>query len=167
MTLSLYLRIRAYPKDLAGSEHKFGTLGRTFDAVKRNVVQWAMRRVLSYLWASPNTAIGLVLCTYGVASGAKIQFRDGVVECYGAGIGQILRSRIFRAQALTLGHVVLARGPVSLDAFRTHELVHVRQYEQLGPFFLPAYALASLYAAITGRHFYRDNVFEVDARRYS
>lgn len=126
-----------------------------------------MGRILRYVWASPNTAIGLVICAAGALSGSKIRIKDGVVEGYGGGIGKLLRSRLFRAQAMTLGHVILARGPVSMEALRSHEMAHVRQYELLGPFFLFAYALASLHAWLMGKHFYRDNFFEIQARRFS
>jgi hypothetical protein len=44
-------------------------------------------------------------------------------------------------------------------------VVHVRQYETWGPLFLPAYLMASLIAALRGRHFYFDNAFEVEAYR--
>lgn len=126
-----------------------------------------MGRVLSILWASPNTALGLALCVAGCATGGKVSIRDGVVEAHGGVIGKLLRSRLFRAQALTLGHVVVARGPISMESLRAHERVHVRQYEVLGPFFLLAYALASLHAWLLGKHFYWDNAFEIEARRLS
>jgi hypothetical protein len=38
--------------------------------------------------------------------------------------------------------------------------VHVRQYEQWGMFFLPAYALSSVWQVIHGRGGYRNNYFE-------
>ncbi len=66
---------------------------------------------------------------------------------------------------MTLGHVILGADSGALDATRAHELVHVRQCERWGPFFLPAYALASLWALLRGGHYYRDNGFEVHAER--
>ena len=54
-----------------------------------------------------------------------------------------------------------------MDRCRAHELVHVRQAELLGPLFIPAYFGASVWAVLRGRHLYRDNWFEVDARRRS
>ena len=66
---------------------------------------------------------------------------------------------------MTLGHVILEVDGKALDDCREHELVHVRQCERWGPFFLPAYALASLWAMIRGGHYYRDNGFEVSAER--
>ena len=64
---------------------------------------------------------------------------------------------------MTVGHVVLGQTDAALDLSRTHETVHVRQYERWGPLFLPAYALASVYAWAKGRNPYRDNIFEVEA----
>ncbi len=48
-----------------------------------------------------------------------------------------------------------------------HEVRHCQQMFWLGPLFLLAYPGASLVAAMQGRHFYRDNWFERDARRFS
>jgi hypothetical protein len=59
--------------------------------------------------------------------------------------------------AITLGHVVIANRPLD-DGLWAHELVHVRQWQLLGPIMLLAYPLAS----IAG---YRRNPFEAAARR--
>ncbi len=48
------------------------------------------------------------------------------------------------AAAITFGHTVLARTQADLDASRSHERIHVRQYERWGLFFIPAYLLCSL-----------------------
>jgi hypothetical protein len=69
----------------------------------------------------------------------------------------------YRFGALTLGHVILGVSQARLEALRAHERVHVRQYELWGPFFLPAYALSSLWQAVRGRRAYRDNFFEMQA----
>jgi len=64
---------------------------------------------------------------------------------------------------MTLGHTVLGKTEASLDISRQHEAVHIAQYERWGPFMIPAYCLSSIHAWLTGRHFYRDNVFEREA----
>jgi hypothetical protein len=69
--------------------------------------------------------------------------------------------------AITFGHVVLGRDGDALEWSRAHERVHVTQYERWGPFFLPAYAAASLWALARGGDFYRDNCFERAARAKS
>jgi hypothetical protein len=64
---------------------------------------------------------------------------------------------------MALGHVILGREEGYLSMYRAHERAHVRQCEVWGIFFLPAYALASLWAWARGGHYYRDNWFEVSA----
>ncbi len=64
---------------------------------------------------------------------------------------------------MTLGHVVLGRDRQCLEQSRSHERVHVRQFERWGPFLIPAYLLCSLYAHLRGRHPYLDNPFEREA----
>jgi hypothetical protein len=41
--------------------------------------------------------------------------------------------------------------------------MHVRQHETCGPLFVPAYLIASVTAALRGRHFYVDNACEIAA----
>lgn len=64
---------------------------------------------------------------------------------------------------MTLGHVILGISQMELCALRAHEHVHVRQYEQWGLFFLPAYALSSVWQVAQGRSGYRNNFFEKQA----
>jgi hypothetical protein len=71
--------------------------------------------------------------------------------------------RICRAQAMTLGHVILGRTASALDVCRRHEHVHIRQYRLWGPLFLPAYGVSSLWAWLRGQHPYFDNWFERQA----
>jgi hypothetical protein len=67
------------------------------------------------------------------------------------------------ASAITLGHVVLGRDERALAQTRAHERIHVRQYERWGAAFLPAYGAASLWAILSGGHYYFDNSFEREA----
>ena len=69
------------------------------------------------------------------------------------------------ADAMTLGHVVIGRDARALELTRTHERVHVRQYEWWGPFFVPAYLVAGACALMHGGHPYFDNRFEREARQ--
>jgi hypothetical protein len=98
-------------------------------------------------------------------SGGRVERSHGVLEVRGGFARRLLRSTPIRAQALTLGHVVLGRDRASLNRCRAHELAHVRQAERWGPLFLPGYLAASVWAWLRGRHYYRDNWFERDARR--
>lgn len=115
-----------------------------------------MIRLLAYLWASPNSILGL-LCAVG---GRGWRLHRGVLEVTGGWFPKLLGSKV---QAITLGHVILARNPELLACWLEHERRHVRQYESLGPLFLPAYFGLSLYAALRGRHPYRDNLLERQA----
>jgi hypothetical protein len=65
--------------------------------------------------------------------------------------------------ALTLGHVVVAQHPADLERTRTHERVHVRQYERWGGFFPLLYLGASLVVLLRGGDPYHDNPFEREA----
>lgn len=116
-------------------------------------------RLLRVLWASPNSLIGLLLLPLALGGG-RIRRRDGTLEACGGGLKWALGPF---AEAITLGHVILARDARQLDRWRAHERRHVRQYERWGPAFLPAYFLGSVWCLLRGRHPYRDNPFEIDA----
>ncbi len=120
-------------------------------------------KIWCYLWASPTTLFGLLAGVLTVATGGRGRRHGPVVELWGGFSTWLLSSWAFRAEAITLGHVILGRTGSALDRYRTHELEHVRQAEQWGLLFLPAYAIASLWAHLSGRHYYRDNWFEIDA----
>ncbi len=87
----------------------------------------------------------------------------GVLEVHGGFARWLLRQ--VGAIAMTLGHVVIAVDLYAHERTRRHERVHVRQVERWGPIFLPAYGLASIVARLRGRHYYFDNVFEIEAYR--
>ena len=125
----------------------------------------------SYLWAGPNTLLGLLLALIARLTGGHAKLVDGVVEASGGALRPLLRlmptTGSLRhprgAAALTLGHVVLAVDQAALDRTRNHERVHVHQYERWGPLFLPAYLAASFVAWWRGHDPYRDNRFEREA----
>lgn len=130
-------------------------------SMQRRITRW-----LRVLWASPNTAIGLVLMLLTLMLGARVRWVDGVLE---AAPRRQLRPNGLRMRwpfaAVTLGHVVIGIDTHELDRHRAHEHVHVRQYERWGPVFLPAYLASSVWQWLEGRHPYWDNRFEVEARR--
>ncbi len=123
------------------------------------------RQFVAYLWAGPNSLIGLALGLAGCIAGARVRVASGVLEFSGGRLGALAAAPWLACpfRALTLGHVILAADAESLDCARRHEHVHVRQYEQWGPFFLPAYAASSLWQLACGRRCYRDNWFERQA----
>jgi len=110
-------------------------------------------RAIAYLWALPGTVIGLLL---GATTLSRPRIRDRALAFEAAkGFGRLHRRMGFAA--ITFGHVVVANRSLD-DRLWAHELVHVRQWEILGPIMLVAYPIAS----IAG---YRRNPFEAAARR--
>lgn len=116
-------------------------------------------RSLRVAWAAPWTAVGLIFAGFFRSR----RFEHGVLICEGATWPRRLG---WRYRAITFGHVILCVDRVD-DALLAHELVHVRQYERWGPFFIPAYAAASIWARGRGRRAYADNAFELAARETS
>jgi hypothetical protein len=124
--------------------------------------------LVRYLWALPNTVIGLVFVPTAMLSRGGMQVIDGVLEAHGPFISAILRHCVpisSGASAITFGHVVLARDSWSLDATRAHERVHVRQCEIWGPAFIPAYLIAGMWGLMTGTGAYTGNYFERHAKQ--
>jgi hypothetical protein len=113
----------------------------------------AGRPLLGYLWAAPNTLVGLLAALTVRARPARWR---GVLLLEGArgGVAWVLGRRRFAA--ITLGHVIITNRPVS-EHLLVHELTHVGQHERWGPGFYPAYLLTSLRG-------YRRNPFELAAR---
>ena len=124
-------------------------------------------RILRYLWASPNTLIGLIAALLSRLTGGSWAIHTGVIEAHGGLTSTLLLSWSplnGGIAAITFGHVVLGVNEATLDVTRDHERVHVRQYERWGPLFIPAYLLASFWQWWQGNAPYRDNPFEVEAR---
>lgn len=78
--------------------------------------------------------------------------------------GHYLDHQWIPVQAQTLGRYVFARERLS-DRTIAHEVEHVRQWQRLGPLFLPAYVASSGLALLRGRNPYSANRFEEAARR--
>jgi hypothetical protein len=125
-------------------------------------VRHIVSRAAAYAWAAPNTLLGVAAGLVVLFLGGRVRLVAGTAEFHGAAVACLLTgprgSRPYGA--VTLGHAVLGASPERLSALRGHERVHVRQYERWGIFFLPAYALSSLWQLARGRRWYRDNFFE-------
>jgi hypothetical protein len=122
------------------------------------------RTWLRYAWTAPNSLAGCVLAVTAWIDG-EVAIVNGVIfiEAHGRSLRWMLRHLVQLpggAAALTLGHVVLATDATALCRTRTHERIHVAQYERWGPLFLPAYAAASCWALVRGEHYYFGNRFE-------
>lgn len=124
-----------------------------------------VRQIAAYIWAGPNTLLGLAAGLVMLVFGAAARRIQGAIEFSGGAIGLLLSSPLqpFRFQAVTFGHVILGTSAAALAGAREHEQVHVRQYEQWGPFFLPAYLASSVWQLVIGGHVYHDNYFERQA----
>jgi hypothetical protein len=124
-----------------------------------------LERIAVYVWAAPNTLLGLLAGIVVLCLGGRLRFVRGVAEFSGGLLGVVAGSvpRSIRFSAMTLGHVILGISEAELAAARDHEHVHVRQYQSWGPLFLFAYAGSSLWQFMNGRRAYRDNFFERQA----
>ena len=120
---------------------------------------------LLIVWALPWTLLGALFGLLCCVTGGGVCRVGRVLEFHGGCLGALLKRAPIcgGAAAITLGHTVLARTVTDLDRTRKHELVHVHQYERWGPFFIPAYLLASVYLWLRGYDAYLDNPFEKQA----
>jgi len=129
-----------------------------------------MVKFMQYIWASPNTILGLPFLFFSLFPGGVRRIVDGTVETESY-LGTLFLKYLVPlrggAQAITLGHIIVGQNQHCLNNCRKHEQVHVRQCERWGVFFLPAYALSSLSCLLTGRNPYLDNHFEKEARQLS
>jgi hypothetical protein len=126
-------------------------------------------RLAKFLWASPCSLIGLLLASMLIVAGGRIERMQGTLEVAFrkrlSHCGKRMKSFPFRG--ITFGHVIIAVTQEELERLRSHERVHVQQYERWGIFFFRAYIASSLWQLLRGRKAYWDNYFEVQARRES
>lgn len=124
-----------------------------------------MNRALRYAWASPATIVGVALSIPFLWRGARARAVDGALEVAGPAVDRLVSSlpAPLRFGAITFGHVIIGVNAETLACCRSHEHVHVRQYERWGVFFFPAYIGSSLLQLARGRDPYRDNRFEREA----
>ena len=129
----------------------------------RNVAHKGIR-IAAYLWAAPCSATGLALALPGLLLGGSARLVDGAMEISLAGFLRRIGCARLPFRAITFGHVIIGVSRASLSRFRSHEQVHVRQYERWGAFFFVAYPLSSLFQILRGRSPYWHNRFELQAR---
>jgi hypothetical protein len=126
-----------------------------------------MLAIIRILWAAPLTVGGLLLAFMLYAlSGFRGQWRwrSPAISFINPLTQKIFAHRALRLNALCIGQVILARDQACLQSAWSHECVHIRQSLRWGPLFPLLYLSHSLWCALTGRHAYWDNVFEVQAR---
>ncbi len=125
-----------------------------------------MPPLLRVLWVLPVSLPAAALALLGRATGGHLALQDGVLEAAGGVLPPVLTllNPRLRIAAITLGHVVLARTRDDLERTRTHERVHVRQFERWGPLFPLLYLGAGAVMFLRGRRAYWDNPYEQEAR---
>ena len=108
---------------------------------------------LGTLWSLPNTLIGVVFALLSLSVPRRC---DGVLVAESnRGLAYLFLTRRGFG-AITFGRVITSAIP--LDArLLVHESHHSRQYEVLGPFFLPVYLW------LHARHGYANNPLEREA----
>jgi len=108
---------------------------------------------LGLLWSLPNTLIGL---GFAALSLSLPHARCGLLVAESKrGLAYLfLTKRGFGA--ITFGRVVISSVPIT-SRLLIHESHHTRQYEVLGPFFLP------IYLFLHARHGYWANPLELEA----
>ena len=123
-------------------------------------------KIFLYFWAAPNSLIGLTLGVAGLLTAGQVQVRNGCLEFFGGAVSWFLARLGSRGvAAMTLGHTILGQSRETLDLVRSHEQIHVSQYEKWGALFIPAYLSCSFYLLLAGKDCYRENPFEREAYR--
>jgi hypothetical protein len=119
-------------------------------------------------WRSlPGDLLGLVVL-HGLGIGAPNRVHDAgdvvalVVE--DRRVERYFRFGLIPTRAQTLGRYVFATYPLDPETM-AHECEHIRQWQRLGPLYLPAYFASSALAFARRRKPYWDNAFEAAARR--
>lgn len=122
---------------------------------------------LRHLWALPCSLIGFAATLALLSMGGRARWARGALEVtYRERLAHCgPRARALPFRAIVFGHVILSVSAEELLRLGPHERVHVAQYGRWGPVFLLAYPLSSLWQWLRRRHPYRDNAFEVQARR--
>jgi hypothetical protein len=109
--------------------------------------------LLGGLWTLPNTLFGLL---FAACSLAVPRPRAGLLVAESKrGLAYLFLTRRGFG-AITFGRVITSATPVS-SRLLMHESHHARQYEVLGPFFIP------MYLWLQARHGYQRNPLELEA----
>src|SRR6202048_4789243 len=108
---------------------------------------------LGAIWTLPNTLLGL---GFALLSGAMPKARGGLLVAQSnSGLAFLFLTRRGFG-AITFGRVIVSAVPLT-PRLLMHEGHHARQYEVLGPFFLPTYLW------LLARHGYAANPLEPEA----
>lgn len=119
-----------------------------------------------YGWPGAYTVLGFWLMLAPWSGTRRWIVYRGTIGIVGPAVAKLLVLAPIRggAAALTLGHTILAVSEAAFYETWDHEVVHVRQYERWGIFFVPAYFACGWWQWMHHRDAYWDNPFEVEAR---
>lgn len=119
-----------------------------------------VRDVIGRIWALPNTLIGLAYGGIGTLFGAPPVWnsQDGILEFKNM-------PEWMMPSAMSLGHVHLFGPNHYIPSVRKEELLHTRQAEILGPFYLPLHALSMGISVLTGGGTHGNNPLEKGPQR--
>lgn len=108
---------------------------------KLGAMIWPLLRLLGKTWASPTTALGLVLGLLGLCTGGRRpRLGNNAIEfCGNRWIAPF-------TSAITIGHVICYAGRDPAQHTQDHERQHTYQAEVLGPLYLPIHIALQLIA---------------------
>lgn len=138
-------------------EREPGTLEARIAAWAPERPSTTVGRVAAAVWAAPLTALGLALAALA-GRRPRWDSTHGCLVVDGIRGPSAVALRAVRADANTIGQVVLSRHERTPDTLLAHEAMHVRQTERLGPLLFPAYVW------LAARYGYRDHPLERSAR---
>ena len=141
----------------------------TFVWAARTIDAWlGLMRCVRAAWrALPGDLMALLVMRCCGITGPGREVRDGAVSAVlveDPRTARYLDHQAMPVFAQTLGRYVFARERLP-ETTIAHEIEHVRQWQRLGPLFLPAYFASSGLALLHGRHPYSANRFEEAASR--
>jgi hypothetical protein len=123
-------------------------------------------RVLSAIWVLPVALLGCAgVMAFVLLGWAQPVISEGALDVVATGpLALWMADRHWGA--FTFGPCIWywTEASAASEHTRCHEREHVRQYLRWGPLMLIAYPIASVWVALRGGDFYRDNTFERAAR---
>ena len=92
-------------------------------------IRQVVPRLAAYMWAAPNSVLGLLAGIAVLSCGGRVRFVSGAVEFHGGLLGRLFATIPGRLafRAITLGHLILGVSHVQLSKHREHEQVHDRK----------------------------------------
>jgi hypothetical protein len=125
--------------------------------------------MVGHLWMLPNTiASALYLCAFRLLGWVEYKGTTDVAILLTVPQGTWLDRKVLKGRwgGWAAGAFIVVREPyINSITLQLHEERHIKQQMIFGIFQPVLYLLSGLAMVIVGKHFYRDNPFEVDARK--